>query len=223
MLVLISSYTAQLAASLTTEGISREINSLNDLTNQDHVQYGTVRNSEVEELFSSSNITTYRSALPTVRNNLHTTVDRAVEKVCRSRGTFAFIWDSIVIKTLTAVTEDCGLCSTGGVFNRKSYGFALPFNSSYTSDFTIALLKLREDQFLLTLKNKWIPMYGSDGNTCENFSKLSYNLADIGDAFVILAICLILSFGILIVEIFWKYYNINEKMKVSFLLYENNV
>ena len=224
VLVLISSYTAQLAASLTTESISREINSINDLTNQDHVQYGTVRNSEVEEFFSSSNITTYRSALPTVRNNLHTTVDRAVETVCRSRGTFAFIWDSVVIQTIIAVTEDCSLCSTGGApFNRKSYGFALPFNSSYTSDFTIALLKLREDQVLLTLKNKWIPMYASDGNTCKKISKLSYNLTDIGDAFVILAICLILSFAVLVVEILWKYYNINEKMKVSFLLYENNV
>lgn len=226
VLVLISSYTAQLAASLTTEGISRKINSITDLTNQDYVQYGTVRNSEVEEFFSSSNITTYKSALPTVRNNLHHTVDKAVEKVCRSRGTFAFIWDSIVIQSLIAVTEDCGLCSTGhgALFNRKGYGIALPFNSSYTSDFTIAILTLRESQFLLTLKNKWIP--ASDGNTCEDFSKLSYNLTDIGDAFVILAICLVLSFGILVVEILWKYYKIDKKIKVSLLLYtlyKNNV
>ena len=34
VLVLISSYTAQLAASLTNDRISREINSVNDLTNQ---------------------------------------------------------------------------------------------------------------------------------------------------------------------------------------------
>ena len=143
VLVLISSYTTQLAASLTNDRISREINSVNDLTNQDYVQYGTVNNTEVEELFSSSNITTYRSALPTFRNNLHPTVDRAVNEVCRSKGTFAFIWDSIVIETLIAVTENCNLCSTGALFNRKGYGFALPLNSSYTADFTIAILKLR--------------------------------------------------------------------------------
>ena len=215
VLVLISSYTAQLAASLTTESISRKINSINDLTNQDYIQYGTVGNTEVEEFFSSSNITTYRSALPTIRNNLYPTVDRAVDRVCGSKGTFAFIWDSIVIETHIAMTEDCDLCSTGALFNRKGYGFALPFNSSYTSDFTIAILNLRESQFLFTLKNKWIPTL-SDGTTCEDFSTLSYNLTDIGDAFVILAICLVLSFVVLVVEILWKYYKINEKIKVSF-------
>ena len=214
VLVLISSYTAQLAASLTTESISREINSITDLTSQDYVQYGTVNNSEVLQFFNSSDITTYRSALPTVRNNLPETVDIAVERVCGSRGTFAFIWDSVVIQTLIGVTDDCGLCSSGAMFNRKGYGIALPFNSSYTSDFTIAILKLRESQFLFTLKNKWIPT--SDGNTCKDFSKLSYNLTDIGDAFVVLAVCLVLSFGVLVVEILWKYYKLNEKIKVSF-------
>ena len=214
MLVLISSYTAQLAASLTTESISHEINSITDLTNQDYVQYGTVNNSEVLQFFNSSNITTYRKALPLIRYNLHCNASEAVDQVCKHKGTFAFIWDSVVLDTVIVENSDCNLCSSGALFNRKGYGFALPFNSSYTSDFTIAILKLRESQFLFTLKNQWIPT--SDGNTCKDFSKLSYNLTDIGDAFVILAICLVLSFGVLVVEILWKYYKLNEKIKVSF-------
>ena len=214
ILVLISCYTAQLAASLTTESIARVINSVNDLTNQDYVKYGTVKDSEVEEFFSSSNITTYRSALPTIRNNLFPSVAAAVDRVCESAGEFALIWDSIVVESLIAQAEKCDFCSAGSLFDRKGYGFAFPLNSSYTTDFTIAILRLRESQFLLTLRNKWIPM--SDSSTCEDSSNLQYTVTDIGDTFVILACCLVLSFLVLIIEILWKYYKITEKMKVSY-------
>ena len=169
ILVLISCYTAQLAASLTTESIARVINSVNDLTNQDYVKYGTVKDSEVEEFFSSSNITTYRSALPTIRNNLFPSVDAAVDRVCESAGEFALIWDSIAVESLLNCTSrKCDLCSAGSLFDRKGYGFAFPLNSSYTTDFIIAILRLRESQFLLTLRNKWKPM--PDSSTCEDSS-----------------------------------------------------
>ena len=216
ILVLISCYTAQLAASLTTESIARVLNSINDLTNQDYVKYGTVNDSEVEEFFVSSNITTYRSAYPTIRNNLLPSADAAVDQVCQSEGRFAFIWDSIVIDSFIAQAEKCGLCSTGSLFDRKGYGFAFPLNSSYTNDFTIAILKLRESQFLLTLRNKWIPM--SESSTCEESSNLQYTVTDIGDAFVILAICLVVSFLVLIIEILWKYYKITQTLKVGSML-----
>jgi len=214
ILVLISCYTAQLAASLTTESIANEINSINDLTNQDYIKYGTIRNSEVQQFFNSSNITTYRSAFPTIRENLYPTVDAAVDKVCEDEGRFAFIWDSIVIDSIIAEARDCDLCSTGSLFDRKGYGLALPFNSSYTNDFTIAILKLREMQVLLTLRNKWLSM--SDGSTCDASSKLQYTVTDIGDAFIILAICLVLSFFVLLIEILWKHFEISRKIKVNY-------
>ena len=213
VLVLISSYTAQLAASLTTESIAREINSITDLTNQDYIQYGTVNNSEVLQFFISSNITTYRSALPSIRNNLHPTANAAVDQVCKHQGNFAFIWDSVVLDTVIVENRDCNLCSSGALFNRKGYGIALPLNSSYTADFTIAILQLRESHFLFILRNKWIP--SSDGSSCEGLSGLSYNLTDIGDAFIVLAICLVISFIVLVIEILLKYYKINQKVKVS--------
>ena len=213
MLVLISSYTAQLAASLTTESISREINSITDLTNQDYVQYGTVNNSEVLQFFISSNIATYRKALPSIRNNLHCNASAAVDQVCKHKGNFAFIWDSVVLDTVIVENSDCNLCSSGALFNRKGYGIALPLNSIYTADFTIAILQLRESHFLFILRNKWIPT--SDGGSCKDLSKLSYNLTDIGDAFVVLAVCLVISFIVLVIEILLKYYKINQKVKVS--------
>ena len=189
------------------------IKSINDLTNQDYVKYGTVNDSEVKEFFFSSNITTYRSALPTVRDNLYPTVDTAVDEVCESEGRFAFIWDSIVIESRIAQEEDCGLCSVGSLFDRKGYGLAFPLNSNYTNDFTIAILQLRENQFLLTLRNNWISM--SDSSTCEDSSDLQYTVTDIGDAFVVLAICLVVSFFVLIIEILWKYCEITQKLKVK--------
>ena len=214
VLVLISCYTAQLAASLTTQSIARVIKSINDLTNQDYVKYGTVNGSEVRDFFFSSNITTYRSALPTIKDNLYPSVDAAVDKVCESEGKFAFIWDSIVIESLIAQEEACDLCSAGSLFDRKGYGLALPLNSNYTNDFTIAILKLRESQKLLQLRNKWIRML--DSSTCEDSSDLQYTVTDIADVFVILGICLVLSFFVLIIEILWKYYETSQKIEVKF-------
>ena len=190
------------------------IKSINDLTNQDYVKYGTVNGSEVRDFFFSSNITTYRSALPTIRDNLYPSVDAAVDEVCESEGKFAFIWDSIVIESLIAQEEDCGLCSAGSLFDRKGYGLAFPLNSNYTNDFTIAILKLRESQNLLQLRNKWIRML--DSNTCEDSSDLQYTVTDIGDVFVILGICLVLSFFVLVIEILWKYYETSQKIEVKF-------
>ena len=135
-----------------------------------------------------------------------------VDEVCESKGKFAFMWDSIVIDSYISEAKDCNLCSAGSLFDRKGYGLAFPLNSSYTNDFTIAILKLRETQTLLTLRNKWIPMTSS--SSCDVL-KLQYTIIDIGDAFIILAVCLVLSFVVLLIEILSKYYKISQKIKVN--------
>ena len=213
VLILISSYTAHLAASLAAETIADNIQSISDLVDQHVISYGTVKNSEVEEFFRTSNISTYRSALPTIRSNLLSNPIVALDEVCNSEGTFGFIWDSITLESFIKNRKDeCNLCLAGTLFDRKGYGLALPLNSSYTNDFSIAILALRERQTLLTLKNRWIAT--NDNSQCDNSKSLSYTIPFVGDSFILLAICFVVSFTILFLEILWKYLGITEKDKV---------
>ena len=77
--------------------ITDAIQSISDLVDQHEISYGTVSDSEVKHFFETSNISTYRSALPTIRNNLLPSTDAALMTVCKSGGTFGFIWDSITL------------------------------------------------------------------------------------------------------------------------------
>ena len=214
VLILISSYTAHLAASLTRDTIANNIQSISDLVDQHVISYGTVNDSEVEEFFRTSNISTYRSALPTIRNNLFQSADDALNEVCNSGGTFGFIWDSVILESFISDKKDqCNLCLAGTLFNRKGYGIALPLNSSYTNDFTLAILELRERQTLLTLRNKWVSSDG--GSQCEESQSMSYTITFVGDSFILLAICFVVSFAILFLEIIWKYGGMMKKVKVT--------
>ena len=106
------------------------------------------------------------------------------------------------------------MCLAGTLFDRKGYGIALPLNSSYTNDFTKAILEMRERQVLLTLRNKWIT--SDSNNQCGESQSLSYTIPFVGDSFIVLAICFVVSFVILCLEIMWKYYGITQKIKVIY-------
>ena len=217
VLILISSYTAKLAATLTMDAITNHIQSISDLVDQHEISFGTINNTEVLEFFETSNISTYRSALPTIRNNLLPSDDAALMTVCKSGGTFGFIWDSITLESYVRNNKDrCNLCLAGTLFDRKGYGIALPLNSSYTNDFTKAILEMRERQVLLTLRNKWIT--SDSNNQCGESQSLSYTIPFVGDSFIVLAICFVVSFVILYLEIMWKYGGITQRVKVMHTL-----
>ena len=53
-LIIVQSYTANLAAFLTIKSSGEEVNSVEDLGRQTALQYGTVRPSEVAEFFDTA-------------------------------------------------------------------------------------------------------------------------------------------------------------------------
>ena len=59
-LIMISSYTANLAAFLTVETLERPINSAEDLANQNVIKYGAVNGGSTAGFFENSNMDTYQ-------------------------------------------------------------------------------------------------------------------------------------------------------------------
>ena len=59
-LIMISSYTANLAAFLTVETLERPIESAEDLANQDVIKYGALNGGSTAGFFENSNLDTYQ-------------------------------------------------------------------------------------------------------------------------------------------------------------------
>jgi hypothetical protein len=59
-LIMISSYTANLAAFLTVETLERPIESAEDLANQDAIKYGALNGGSTAGFFENSNLDTYQ-------------------------------------------------------------------------------------------------------------------------------------------------------------------
>ncbi|XP_064637818.1 glutamate receptor ionotropic, kainate 3-like isoform X3 [Lineus longissimus] len=154
-LIIISSYTANMAAFLTMSQISSPIESIADLGAQNKIKYGTVKNSRAAEFFKNSKSEIYKKMWTQMSevdpdSMVHSSKE-GPEKVHES--SYAFLWDSPV-NTYTA-TQDCKAMVLGGPFDRKGYGFGVPKGASYRDMFTIALLKLNEQGTLGDLDRKW--------------------------------------------------------------------
>lgn len=129
-LIIISSYTANLAAFLTMSRMGVTIESADDLAKQTKIKYGAVIGGSTLQFFKDSNFSTYQrmwSAMesmdpsPFVADN-----KEGIERVLKSKGGYAFIMESSQIEYFTQ--QNCNLTQVGGLLDSKGYGIALPFS-----------------------------------------------------------------------------------------------
>ena len=196
-LVIIATYTANLAAFLTVNSFADGIDSLEDLEKQTVVRYGTVEDSSVIEFFNHSSY----KALKTLVESTEEAYER-VENPAESP--YVFIWDEPIL-SYRASHDPCKSQVVGEPFNFEGYGLALPLNMPYASDFSLAVLKLRESGKLDEIREKWL----STGNcyTTANQNELSdakkVRLRDLVGVFIILGGGLLLSLAAAFAERLW--------------------
>ncbi|KAG9509349.1 Glutamate receptor ionotropic, kainate 1 [Fragariocoptes setiger] len=121
-LIMISSYTANLAAFLTVERVVYPIESAKDLSEQDEIKYGCVESGSTCTFFADSQIDVYRRIGDQIKR--HKTYvksnDEGKERV--ERGQFAFFMESTSIEYI--VERACNLTQIGGLLDTKGYGVA---------------------------------------------------------------------------------------------------
>ena len=143
-LIIISSYTANLAAFLTVERMATPIEKADDLAEQSDIQYGTLNGGSTMTFFRDSQIETYQkmwrymeSKEPTV---FAATYKEGVERVLQ--GNYAFLCESSMLDWL--VQRDCNLTQIGGLVDNKGYGIATPKGSKWKDKVSKAILLLQE-------------------------------------------------------------------------------
>ena len=156
-LIIISTYTANLAAFLTISKFTTPINSVYDLGNQGKVKYGTVWSSATSDFFQYSQIDYFKDMWQFMAviepENMVNNTDEGFQRVRNSNGDYAFIWDDDVI--VHEVNKDCELEKVGNSFDAsKGYGVAMPKGALYRDTFSMTTLELGEDGILNQLEHK---------------------------------------------------------------------
>ena len=218
-LVIVATYTANLAAFLTVKSFEDTIRSLDDLAEQTETIYGTVRNTSITEFFATSPLEVHKRMYWYMVNTEGALVDTAEEAYdrihYRTKGDYIFIWDEPILDYV-ASHEPCKSQVVGRSFIPQGYGLAMPKGMPYAYNFTLAILKMREKGIIESLHHKWLhagPCSTSHGQEDVTDAE-ELGMSDMLGAFTILAVTLGASFIISLLELLWwrrkKHRNVNN-------------
>ncbi|XP_044133817.1 glutamate receptor 1 isoform X3 [Bufo gargarizans] len=227
-LIIISSYTANLAAFLTVERMVSPIESADDLAKQTEITYGTLDSGSTKEFFKRSKIAVFekmwtymRSAEPSV---FVKTTEDGMNRVRKSKGKYAYLLESTMNEYIEQ-RKPCDTMKVGGNLDSKGYGIATPKGSPLRNPVNLAVLKLNEQGLLDKLKNKWWYDKGEcgsgGGDSKDKTSALS--LSNVAGVFYILIGGLGLAMLVALIEFCYKSRSESKKMKGFCLIPQQTV
>jgi len=206
-LIMISSYTANLAAFLTVEKVVYPIESAEDLSSQMEIKYGCVATGSTRSFFSDSTIPTYARMwkfMSSDESNFVGSNKEGRERV--ARGNYAFLMESASIEYI--VERNCNLTQIGSLLDSKNYGIATRKDSPYRTPLSQAILQLQESGMLHTLKDRWWKQKRGGGACSDDNKKGSavneLSLANVGGVFVVLLGGFACSFIMAVFEFMWR-------------------
>ncbi|XP_011303627.1 glutamate receptor ionotropic, kainate 1 isoform X6 [Fopius arisanus] len=206
-LIIISSYTANLAAFLTVERMITPIENAADLAEQTEITYGTLEGGSTMTFFRDSKIGIYQKMWRFMESRRSTvfvsTYEEGIKRVLE--GNYAFLMESTMLDY--AVQRDCNLTQIGGLLDSKGYGIATPKGSPWRDKISLAILELQEKGVIQILYDKW---WKNTGDVCNRDEKSKESKANalgvenIGGVFVVLLCGLALAILVAILEFCWN-------------------
>ncbi|XP_021919064.1 glutamate receptor 1-like isoform X1 [Zootermopsis nevadensis] len=216
-LILISSYTANLAAFLTVERMVAPINSPEDLASQTEVQYGTLYHGSTWDFFRKSQITLYSKMWEFMSSRKHVfvrTYDEGIKRVRTSKGKYALLIESPKNDYINE-REPCDTMKVGRNLDAKGFGVATPLGSPLRDRINLAVLSLIENGELTKLKNRW----WYDRTECkhsdkQDASRNELSLSNVAGIFYILIGGLLLAMGVALLEFCYKSHTEASRAKI---------
>ncbi|XP_011061865.1 PREDICTED: glutamate receptor ionotropic, kainate 2 isoform X4 [Acromyrmex echinatior] len=206
-LIIISSYTANLAAFLTVERMITPIENVADLAEQTEISYGTLEGGSTKTFFRDSKIGIYQKMWRFMESKSPSvfvqTYEEGVKRVLE--GDYAFLMESTMLDY--AVQRDCNLTQIGGLLDSKGYGIATPKGSPWRDKISLVILELQEKGVIQILYDKW---WKNTGDVCNRDDKNKESKANalgvenIGGVFVVLLCGLALAILVAILEFCWN-------------------
>ncbi|XP_052071213.1 glutamate receptor 3-like [Mytilus californianus] len=163
-ILMLATYTANLAAYLTVTIIESPINSLEELANHNDIRPLIFSGSNLHTLFQTAKSSVYRqiwtkmSGMPIVKD-----IDTTLSYVRTNE--YAFMSDFSLLEYI--MLQDCQTYAMADEkFNNAGFGFVLEENSKYLNAFNLAILKMNEAGLIEKWRKQWWSL--SDDCTSSN-------------------------------------------------------
>ncbi|CAH2047181.1 unnamed protein product, partial [Iphiclides podalirius] len=221
-LIMVSSYTANLAAFLTVESKFYAIKSVSDLASNPYgVTYGAKKGGATYSFFKESDNLLYQKMYQYMDDHpelMTSTNDEGLMRVKSEKENYAFLMESTSIEYM--VERNCDVSQVGGLLDNKGYGIAMKKNSPYRQPMSESILQLQEEGKLTRMKDKWWKEKRG-GGACSDDDASSGDaqplvLANVGGVFIVLAAGSAMAVVCAFVEMIFDVWMISRKNKVSF-------
>ncbi|XP_058984553.1 glutamate [NMDA] receptor subunit 1 [Musca domestica] len=212
-MIIVASYTANLAAFLVLERPKTKLSGINDArlrNTMENLTCATVKGSSVDMYFRRqvelSNM--YR----TMEANNYDTAEQAIEDVKKGK-LMAFIWDSSRLEY--EASKDCELVTAGELFGRSGYGIGLQKGSPWTDAVTLTILEFHESGFMEALDKAWI--FHGNAQQCEQFEKTpnTLGLKNMAGVFILVAAGVAIGVGLIIIEVIYKKHQVKKQKRMD--------
>ncbi|XP_015598451.1 glutamate [NMDA] receptor subunit 1 isoform X2 [Cephus cinctus] len=212
-MIIVASYTANLAAFLVLERPKTKLTGINDArlrNTMENLTCATVKGSAVDMYFRRqvelSNM--YR----TMEANNYDTAEEAIHDV-KIGKLMAFIWDSSRLEFEAA--QDCELVTAGELFGRSGYGIGLQKGSPWADAVTLAILDFHESGFMEELDHHWILQ--RNVQQCEQNEKTpnTLGLKNMAGVFILVGAGIVGGIGLIIIEMAYKKHQIRKQKKLE--------
>ncbi|XP_020297365.1 glutamate receptor 1 isoform X5 [Pseudomyrmex gracilis] len=215
-LILISSYTANLAAFLTIERMVTPINSPEDLAAQTEVQYGTLNEGSTRDFFRKSQISLYSKMWEFMNSRKHVFVksyEEGIRRVRASKGKYALLIESPTNEYVNE-REPCDTMKVGRNFNTKGYGVATPLGSPLKDPINLAVLSLKENGDLAKLVERWWYERTECRHDKQDTARNELSLSNVAGLFYVLIGGLVLALAVALLEFCYKSHTEATRAKV---------
>ncbi|CAI6345580.1 unnamed protein product [Macrosiphum euphorbiae] len=212
-MIIVASYTANLAAFLVLERPKTKLSGINDArlrSTMENLTCATVKGSAVDMYFRRqvelSNM--YR----TMEANNYETAEDAIRDV-KNDKLMAFIWDSSRLEFEAA--QDCQLVTAGELFGRSGYGVGLQKGSPWSESVTLSILDFHESGFMESLDDKWI--FQGRVEQCEDQEKTpnTLGLKNMAGVFILVAVGIVVGMVLIVIEIGYKKHHVRKQNRLQ--------
>ncbi|KAH8418012.1 hypothetical protein KR222_010349, partial [Zaprionus bogoriensis] len=218
-LILVSSYTANLAAFLTVESLVTPIEDADDLSeNKGGVNYGAKNGGSTFTFFKDAKYPTYQKMYEFMKDNPEFMTDSNQEGVDRvENSNYAFLMESTTIEYITE--RRCTLTQVGALLDEKGYGIAMRKNWPYRDVLSQAILEMQEQGLLTKMKTKWWKEKrggGACSDAGDEGGALALEISNLGGVYLVLGVGAVFGVFVSLLEMLLGVKERSKDNKVNF-------
>ncbi|XP_064488877.1 glutamate [NMDA] receptor subunit 1-like isoform X2 [Ornithodoros turicata] len=212
-MIVVASYTANLAAFLVLEKPESSLSGINDprLRNpSENFTYATVKGSAVDMYFRRQVELSNMYRIMEGKN--YDSVEEGIEAL-KNNQLDAFIWDSSRLEFEAA--QHCELVTAGEQFGRSGYGIGLQRNSFWVDKVTLTLLEMHESGYMEQLDSKWILSGGEKCETKNERTPATLGLTNMAGVFILVGAGIVGGIGLIVIEIVYKKHQTRKQRRLE--------